>query len=150
MQHRLDLERQIATRMNPLARAWLRVADQTLAELGVSTSTGWALVHLQRLGHDARQSELARAIGITEASLVRTLHRLESSGFVTRIADVEDRRANRLRLTPEGVALASRIDGRLIALRSEMLRDIPSDDLERVIHVFDVVSARFAEQLGRA
>lgn len=147
MSQRSDLERAIATRMNPLARAWLRAADQVGAELGLSSATAWALVHLQRLGDAARQGDLARAIGISEASLVRTLHQLEHAGWVARVPDAADRRANRLELTPAGRALADEIDGRLVTLRAELLADIPIADLAAVIRVFDLASARIAERL---
>lgn len=134
--------------MTPLSRAWLRLGDRVLAELGVSSSSGWALVHLRRIGNDTRQADLARAIGITEASLVRTLHQLEGAGKIVRVADPTDRRANRLRLTPEGRTLAAEIDDRLIALRSELLSGISSADLEGVARVFDLVATRIAGRLG--
>lgn len=136
--------------MNPLARAWLRAADQVGAELNLSSPTAWALVHLQRLGDAARQADLARAIGISEASLVRTLHQLENAGWVTRVPDAGDRRANRLELTAAGRKLADEIDGRLVRLRAELLADIPLADLEAVIRVFDLASARIAERLKQS
>jgi DNA-binding MarR family transcriptional regulator len=73
-----------------LSGAWQRLADAALATLDVSNSQGWALVHLARLGAETRQADLARAIGITEASLVRTLHQLEHSGYVARRPDPDD------------------------------------------------------------
>jgi MarR family transcriptional regulator for hemolysin len=147
MPHRADLERAISTRISPIARAWLRAADQVVAGLNLSSPTAWALVHLQRLGDAARQADLARVIGISEASLVRTLHQLEKAGWVVRAPDAGDRRANRLELTPAGRALADEIDGRLVALRAELLADIPTADLEAVVRAFDLASTRIAERL---
>ena len=146
---RRSLERALATRMSPTARAWQRLADQVLATLGISNSAGWALVHLERLDDGARQGELARAIGITEPSLVRTLHQLERAGLVTRRADEGDRRANLLHLTDEGKATAQRIDTRLADLRSELLIEIPAEEIEAAVRVIDRVAARIAERLGR-
>ncbi|UYY77925.1 MarR family winged helix-turn-helix transcriptional regulator [Sphingomonas sp. R1] len=132
--------------MSPVSRAWQRLADTTLASLGISSSTGWALVYLQRLGDSARQADLARAVGVTEASLVRTLHALEDAGLVVRAVDKRDRRANLLQLTPEGVSHASRIDRRLAALRSELLDGVSDGELETTLRVLDTLAAKLADR----
>ena len=62
MSRRRHLEFSLATGIRPLAGAWQRLADAALATLGISNSQGWALVHLARLGSNARQADLARAI----------------------------------------------------------------------------------------
>jgi len=146
MTDRQSLERALATRMSPVSRAWQRLADTTLASLGISSSTGWALVYLQRLGDSARQADLARAVGVTEASLVRTLHALEDAGLVVRAVDKRDRRANLLQLTPEGVSHASRIDRRLAALRSELLDGVSDGELETTLRVLDTLAAKLADR----
>lgn len=146
MPDRPSLERALATRMSPTSRAWQRLADATLASLDISSSTGWALVYLQRLGEDVRQAELARAIGVTEASLVRTLHALEDAGLVIRVADLQDRRVNRLRLTERGVSHASRIDAQLAALRSTLLEDVSDADLEATLRLLDQLAAKLAKR----
>lgn len=128
------------TRLAPLARRVQRVADEALAEMGVSQSSGWALVWLGRLGADVKQRDLARALDITEASLVRTLDQLEAAGLVRRRSAPEDRRTNRLALTQEGARLTARIDARLSALRADLLENISSADLETAIRVLDHVT----------
>lgn len=149
MPSRRNLEFALATGMRPLAGAWQRLADATLASLDISNSQGWALVHLARLGAETRQADLARAIGITEASLVRTLHQLEHAGFVTRQTDPDDRRTNRLLLTKAGTAVAERIDARLIALRKELLAGISDAEVATTLRVLDLVAGRIAERRGR-
>jgi MarR family transcriptional regulator for hemolysin len=126
---RLEIERLLATRLPPVARAWHRCADQMLAGLGVSNSTGWCLVHLKRLGQDVRQNELARELDVRGASLARTLDQLSAAGLVDRLADPDDGRANNLRLTEKGGRLAIEIENRLIELRAELLSTISSEDL---------------------
>jgi MarR family transcriptional regulator for hemolysin len=148
MVERLVMERQLATRLSPISRAWQRLADQVLSSLGVSSSSGWCLTYLDRLGPDVRQSELAKAIGITEASLARTLDQVERAGFVTRHADPSDGRAKRLKLTAEGTALAGLIETQLVALRSELLDGLPSADIATMVRVFDQLDARIGERMG--
>jgi MarR family transcriptional regulator for hemolysin len=143
---RRTIERGLATRLNPVARAWQQLADQALAQLGVSNSTGWCLVWLQRLGEDVRQADLARAIGITEASLVRIVHQLESSGQLVRRTSPHDRRVNHLLLTEQGAALAGRIEATLVALRHELLDGLSSDDIAATLRVLDRLTVAIAER----
>lgn len=128
----------------------MQLADRILGSLAISNSAGWALVHLQRLGQGARQGDLARAIGITEASLVRTVQQLERAGLVERKPDVEDRRANLLHLTTDGRALARKADKRLIELRADLLDGIPDDELAKAVRVIETVAARTTEMKARS
>jgi MarR family transcriptional regulator for hemolysin len=146
---RRHLEFGLATGIRPLAGAWQRLADAALASLDVSNSQGWALVHLARFGAAARQADLARAIGISEASLVRTLHQLEQAGYVRRRTDRQDRRSNRLALTDAGAAIAAGIDERLIRLRADLLDGVSDHDLETTVRVLDSVARRIAERRPR-
>ncbi|CAN5412849.1 MarR family transcriptional regulator [soil metagenome] len=143
---RKELERKLATQLSPMSRAWMQLADQVLALLGVSNSTGWCLVWLDRLGDNVRQADLARAIGVREASLVRTLHQLETAGFVQRQTDPEDRRANHLLLTVEGRALSGRIEARLVELRRDILADLSTDDIEATVRVCEALTKSIAER----
>lgn len=143
---RKEIERALARRLNPMSRAWQQVADQALARLGVSNSTGWCLVHLDRMGAQARQSELAREIGVTEPSLVRTLHQIEAAGMVERRPDPDDRRANHLFLTDRGRELAGRIEEELVALRHELLAAVSSADIEATLRLCDALTRTIAER----
>lgn len=150
MTDRTSLAHDLATQLAPVARVWRQLADRILASLEISNSAGWALVHLERLGVGARQSELARAIGITEASLTTTVRQLEQAGLVERIADEGDRRANRLLLTTEGAKIARKAETRLVALRVELLEGIPDGELEAAVQLLGTVAARAADMRGRA
>jgi MarR family transcriptional regulator for hemolysin len=149
MQDRQSSEKALAARLGPVSRSWQQLADSALSSLGVSNSSGWALVHLLRLGDDVRQGDLARVINVTEPSLVRTLHLLEDAGLVERVADDSDRRAKNLRLTEDGIIAARRIDKRLIELRASLLDGIPTEDVETVVRVLDRIAARIAESAAR-
>ncbi|MEE3154324.1 MAG: MarR family transcriptional regulator, partial [Pseudomonadota bacterium] len=105
--------------------------------------------HLERRGGGMRQSDLAREIGITEASLVRTLQHLERAGLVSREGDPEDGRAKILDLTGEGAGLARKIDARLIELRAELLDGISEEDLATTVEVLDLIAARINERRAR-
>ncbi|MFC0204396.1 MarR family winged helix-turn-helix transcriptional regulator [Novosphingobium soli] len=144
MPDRLVLAHDLATQLSPVARAWRQLADRILSSLEISNSEGWALVHLERLGAGARQGDLARAIGITEASLVPTIRQLERGGLVARLPDEGDRRANRLHLTGAGARLARKAEARLVALRSALLEGIPDAELEAAVRLLGTVAGRIA------
>ena len=148
MPSRRELEFALANGVRPLAAAWHRLADGALASLEISNSQGWALVHLARLGPTTRQADLAQAIGITEASLVRILHQLEHAGFVTRQPDRDDRRTNRLMLTESGAVIAAGIDERLVALRTYLLDGVTDEDIALTTRTLDLVARRIAEWRG--
>jgi MarR family transcriptional regulator for hemolysin len=137
-----DPRRALAQQLAPVARAWRQLADATLASLNVSNSTGWCLVWLERLGPDARQTDLAQKIGISEPSLVRTLQHLEAAGYVERSPHPNDRRANRIALTPEGRTAAGKIEAKLADLRRELLADVADDDLATTLRVLDALGQR--------
>ena len=131
------------------ASQYQQLADRILSSLEISNSAGWALVHLGRLGAGARQGDLARAIGITEASLARTIQQLERAGLVERRADEDDRRANRVHFTRAGEKLAHKAETRLIDLRMELLDGISDAQLQAAVCLLDTVSARMSEMRGR-
>lgn len=149
MSNRRKLEYGVATGMRPVAGAWQRMADVVLGSLNISNSQGWALVQLTRLGDAVRQRDLARAVGIAEASLVRTLHQLERAEYVVRTPDPDDKRSNLLTLTPAGTRIAQGIDARLIALRQDLLDGLSDADLGATLRVLDHVAARIADRHGR-
>lgn len=149
MQDRESLSNALPAHVITLARTWRQLADRVLASLEISNSNGYALLHLERMGDGARQSDLAREIGITEASLVRTLQHLERADLVRRASDPEDGRAKTLHLTEEGSRVAGLIDRRLYELRKELLHDIADDDLHKTLRVLETVGERIAERRTR-
>src|SRR5688572_13402577 len=52
-----------------------------------------------------RPGYLAKAIGVSSASVTGILDRLEERGYIERVADPSDRRATSVRLTPAGAAV---------------------------------------------
>lgn len=143
---RLDLERDLALRFAPVSRMWRQLADSLLAELGVSNSTGWCLVFLDRMGPDIRQADLAKMIGISQPSLVRTLDQLEAAGLIERRCDPEDRRSNHVRATEAGSALRKKIEARLTEERTHLLTGVSDDAIRTALGVLTHLSDRIGER----
>lgn len=141
--HRL---RAIAQTLPLVSRAWRQLADTLLAEFGVSNSMAWCLIYLDRLGPQARQTDLAQQIGITQPSTVRVLDQLEAAGLVDRVQDPEDKRSNRLVLTPEGRAQVGKIEGRLQDLRDLLFHGVPDSEVEATLRVLGTLSDRLTQR----
>lgn len=139
-------KRALAHKMAPVARAWRQLADELLAEFGVSNSTAWCLIHIDRLGGEVRQNDLAESLDISQPSLVRTLDQVQAAGLVTRVPHPDDKRSNVIRLTPAGQELVGRIETRLDALRTELLADVPEEAIEIAVWLLDLLSLRIGEK----
>jgi MarR family transcriptional regulator for hemolysin len=82
-----------------LQRAVRAYADQKAARHGITRSQWAVLVKLQK-EEGLQQAKLAKLLDIQPITLTRLIDRLCSSGLVERRDDENDRRANRLYLTP--------------------------------------------------
>lgn len=105
------------------ARAVSAAFERAMAEAGGSAST-WQVLLLVRSEQWNNQSELARAMGITGATLTHHLGALERQGLVRRWRDEGNRRVQRVELTDAGAALFDRLRAVAVAhderLRAEL------------------------------
>jgi DNA-binding MarR family transcriptional regulator len=84
------------------------VTQRAVAELGV-TSQQASILFMVATGKCTLAAELAREYGIDASAVTRLVDRLEKRGLLERVRSSEDRRAVRLALTPEGLAIAARM-----------------------------------------
>jgi MarR family transcriptional regulator, transcriptional regulator for hemolysin len=96
---KLPIEREIAFNIKDVARMLSTYADQRARQLGISQAQWSVLVRLDRQ-EGQKQSELAEMLDLQPISLTRLLDRLAQNGLIERRPDPNDRRANRLYLTP--------------------------------------------------
>ncbi|MBX6317015.1 MarR family transcriptional regulator [Pigmentiphaga sp.] len=95
--------------------------------------------YLARLNEDVRQSRLAEILNIEGPTLVRTLDQLVDCRLVEREADPSDRRANVVRLTPEGKRLHQLMRRTLQKVRNELFSGIPDDAVKTTSEVLDAL-----------
>jgi MarR family transcriptional regulator for hemolysin len=91
--------REIAVNLMDVARMLRTYADQRGRQFGISRAQWVVLLRLDR-SEGLKQSELAEILDLSPISLTRLLDRLAESELIERRADPNDRRANRLYLTP--------------------------------------------------
>nr|WP_197071518.1 MarR family transcriptional regulator [Massilia sp. JS1662] len=99
------------------ARAWRLALECHLKANGLTTA-GWnALTAVAGSPEPPSQRELARRLGVDGATLVTTLDRLVTAGFVRRDSEPGDRRVRRIALTPQGETVVDDVNAEAAALR---------------------------------
>jgi MarR family transcriptional regulator for hemolysin len=85
-----------------------RAFDDSLAASGGSLPIWLILISLKT--HDfANQRELAKAVGIQDATLTHHLNAMEKDGLITRRRDPENRRIHQVEMTPAGETVFRRL-----------------------------------------
>ena len=115
---------------------WRREMDLGMRRLGLSDGTWRPLLYLGRMGGGIRQTDLAGALGIEGASLVRLLDALERGGLLRRQPDPEDRRSKVLQLTEAGRETLEQIESAYEGVSQRLLARIETHELEQCLHVF--------------
>ena len=123
------MESTLGSDLARLVRVWRALIDQRLKPLEL-TQTHWVtLYNINRLPPEQSQIQLAKAIGIEQPSLVRTLDQLEEKGLITRHTCANDRRAKRIKLTEEAAPIIKEVNDVITMTRSEILSGISPEEV---------------------
>ncbi|MBI6530837.1 transcriptional regulator SlyA [Proteus vulgaris] len=118
-----------------LVRLWRALIDHRLKPLKL-TQTHWVtLYNINQLPPEQSQIQLAKAIGIEQPSLVRTLDQLEEKKLICRHTCANDRRAKRIKLTKESEPFINEVYAVIEQTRREILGDIRRDEIETLIGI---------------
>jgi MarR family transcriptional regulator for hemolysin len=108
-------------------------ADQRGRQYGISRAQWGVLVRLDR-SEGLKQSELAEILDLQPISLTRLLDRLAQNGLIERRPDPNDRRANRLYLTPAARPLLAQIAKLSEDTMQTILDGLSGKDNEQLLH----------------
>lgn len=124
------MESNLGSDLARLVRAWRALIDDRLKPLEL-TQTRWVTLHnINMLPPEQSQIQLAKAIGIEQPSLVRTLDQLEEKKLITRQTCASDRRAKRIRLTEEAAPIINEMESVIDSTRKEILSGMSSSEIE--------------------
>jgi DNA-binding MarR family transcriptional regulator len=109
----------VSTDVIEIERALTRIAyltsrvrqhDRLMAVAGVPLDRA-AVALLRQIGDSEplRPGELAARLGVEASHVTRQVQQLQKAGYVTRVPDPDDRRAQRIELTPAGQGAVDRI-----------------------------------------
>ncbi|WP_461393996.1 MarR family winged helix-turn-helix transcriptional regulator [Deferrisoma sp.] len=121
-------------------RAFTAALERRLRGSGVSRAQFMALAHLVGLG-PMPQAELAAHLGITPASAVRLIDRMERDGWVERRPDPADRRVNRVAPTEKALAVWDQLSEHARGLLQDAYRGIPDGEIRRTIETLERIRA---------
>ncbi|ACT06574.1 MULTISPECIES: transcriptional regulator SlyA [Dickeya] len=115
-----------------LVRVWRALIDHRLKPLEL-TQTHWVTLHnIHQLPPGQSQIQLAKAIGIEQPSLVRTLDQLEDKGLITRHICAHDRRAKRILLTDMADPIIQAVNDVIDQTRCEILNGITPEEVDEL------------------
>jgi len=126
------LESNLGSDLARLVRAWRALIDDRLKPLEL-TQTHWVTLHnINMLPPEQSQIQLAKAIGIEQPSLVRTLDQLEEKKLITRQTCASDRRAKRIKLTEESAPIIHEMETVIDSTRKEILSGMSAAEIEQL------------------
>lgn len=126
------MESSLGTDLARLVRLWRAIIDNRLKPLGL-TQTLWVTLHnIHELPAEQSQIQLAKAIGIEQPSLVRTLDQLEYKGLIVRSTCAEDRRAKRISLTEQAAPIIEQLESVILQSRNDILQGLSSEDRQQL------------------
>lgn len=104
--------------------------DQAMRPHGVTRAQWWTLAQLSRGGKDGMaQAAMARLLGLGKVAVGTMVDRLEAAGLVRRGADAQDRRVNRILITPRGHAVLARLAEVGRGLDATVLKGLTAEQL---------------------
>lgn len=102
---------------------------------GVNADPLVTLHNIHQLPPEQSQIQLAKAIGIEQPSLVRTLDQLEEKGLISRQTCASDRRAKRIKLTEKAEPLINEMEEVIGKTRDEILSGVSKQEVETLLHL---------------
>jgi MarR family transcriptional regulator for hemolysin len=144
----MSVEREIAFVIKDVARMLGTYADQRARQFGISRAQWAVLVRLDR-SEGLKQSELAEILDLQPITLTRLLDRLAGNGLIERRADPNDRRANRLYLTPAARPLLDRLADLGTDMMETILEGLDRKTVERMLHDLEAVKTNLRAAIGR-
>jgi len=119
----------IGLRLNQAARAVERAFDKALAEAG-GTLPVWLILLNLKIHRPANQQELAKAVGVREATLTHHLNAMDARGLITRTRDTANRRFQVVTLTEAGEAAFLRLRSAAMAFNARLSAGLTDADLD--------------------
>jgi MarR family transcriptional regulator for hemolysin len=144
----MPVNREIAFTIIDVARMLRTYADQRARQFGISRAQWGVLVRLDR-SEGLKQSELAEILDLQPISLTRLLDRLSESGLIERRADPNDRRANRLFLTPAARPLLAQLAELAIDMMATVLEGLDPKTTERMLRDLGLVKDNLRAAISR-
>jgi MarR family transcriptional regulator, transcriptional regulator for hemolysin len=141
-------QREIAFTIMDVARLLKTHADQRARQYGM-TRAQWAVLFRLDRSEGLKQSELAEILDLQPISLTRLLDRLAGNGLIERRADPNDRRANRLFLTPAARPLLERLSALGEDMMANVLEGFDTRSMDRLLRDLGTMKENLRTAINR-
>jgi MarR family transcriptional regulator for hemolysin len=145
---KLPLNREFAFTFMEVSRLMKTYADQRARAFGISRAQ-WGVLMRLHLNEGLNQADLAEILDLQPITLTRLLDTLAANGLIERKPDPNDRRANRLYLTPAALPLLDRLNKLGADMMAEVLDGIEPAMVERMLHDLEDVRGNLRGLIGR-
>lgn len=98
----LQLQNNLFHSINQFTRHFSKALNEALVPLGLYAAQ-WTIIYLLKTKGPATQKDLSQYLGVEAPTMTRTLARMEKSGWINRIAGVNDKREKQIELTPSAI-----------------------------------------------
>ncbi|WP_294563513.1 MarR family winged helix-turn-helix transcriptional regulator [uncultured Arthrobacter sp.] len=139
------IEESLGYLMNYAARAFSRELSPRLAAHGARMGQ-WAVLMFLWAQDGQTQRELSREVAIEDATMVRTLDRMERDGLVRRERNPRDRRQINIFLTEKGWALRDTLVPEAIEGNRSASRRLSEDERRQLLDLLGRVIGALEEQ----
>jgi MarR family transcriptional regulator, transcriptional regulator for hemolysin len=130
--HASDPDERFENALRNTGMAWQQAVDRGLRRLGVNRMGWMTIAAAMQAPSPLSQTALADMLGVSPASMGRTIDRLVKDGLVKREPSATDRRLNRIVVTDAGMHFYLLKKDEVAAGRREMLASV---DLEKLVHM---------------
>lgn len=120
----------------------LAAGDVVAGEEGLTSARWQVLGAIALAGRPLTVPQIARRMGLTRQSVHTTVRHLVAESFVELAPNADHRRSQLVRLTAQGRAAYSALDGRQAVWVNGLARGIGRDELETAARVLDELSRR--------
>jgi MarR family transcriptional regulator, transcriptional regulator for hemolysin len=135
-----DFENSMGFVVNTTAKAFQRSFDIELRKNVGVTLGQWRVVGALVLQPGLTQKEIADKVGIEGATLVPILDKMEKEGLLKRRLDSNDRRVNRIYLTPKSDSLWESMTECALKIRKSSIKNIPEGDVQTTLETLRKIS----------
>ena len=138
-QMEFDRARAVIKQFMQADRLHRQVVEATVtAQTGLHRSQHMLLMRLSR-GCISSQKDLAKDLRVSPAAIAVSLKKLESDGYITRDADTDDCRCNRITLTEKGHATVAKTRALFETIDHAMVKDFAPDELDALLAALEKI-----------
>ena len=130
-----------------VARLNRKLVDRRLSAIGITRAQWQAIGNLWRYGQ-LTQAALADVMELQTATVARLIDRLEAAGWVNRLPDPKDRRANLIAMTEKAHTIIEEVAAIGKTMLEDMLVDLSATDRNRLVSTLTTVKSRLVNLLG--